>query len=381
MPPKKVLILLTNNFSNDARVLKEGRSLAKAGYDVTLACYTYGTLPKSENIDGIKVERIYYYKNKFKKFIFIKFMIAAFFILRYYAVVFFRYRAKYDIIHCNDLLTLPLGVMLKKMTRRQTKVVYDAHEYETEINGITGVRKAVYRLLERIFIYEVDKVITVSPSIANEYARIYDIEKPDLVLNCPPYTDDVQNDIFRTKFNIPNDTTIFLYQGGLYRARGIEMLLKAFEKRTTQDKVIIFMGYGPLAVDIQAMAAASSVIFYHPAVSQDVLLDHTSSADIGVCMTPNTCLNHYYCLPNKFFEYTMAGVPVMVSDLFELGRVINEFKNGYIIEGEDLQAFTHAIDKVNVSDLEKMKARIPTVKKQYNWENQEKNLLRIYNSL
>ena len=44
-------------------------------------------------------------------------------------------RQKPDLIHCHDVLVLPLGVIVKLITR--AKLIYDAHELESDRNGLS----------------------------------------------------------------------------------------------------------------------------------------------------------------------------------------------------------------------------------------------------
>ena len=57
--------------------------------------------------------------------------------------------------------------------------------------------------------------------------------------------------------------------------------------------------------EIQNLSQQTRNIHYHPMVDIDELQKYTSSADVGIHMILNTCLNHYYCLPNKLFEYAI----------------------------------------------------------------------------
>uniref|UniRef100_UPI002B24BEB2 glycogen/starch synthase n=1 Tax=Aliarcobacter butzleri TaxID=28197 RepID=UPI002B24BEB2 len=152
-----------------------------------------------------------------------------------------------SIIHCNDLNTLPIGVIIKKFFNKDTKIVYDAHEYE--INDTPNESKykiKIKYILEKFLIKYVDKVMTVSDSIADEYVRLYNIKKPALVLNTPPYKNIEKKNIFRENLGIKENQTIFLYQGGLSRGRGIEILLETFKTIDNENAVIVFMGYGSL---------------------------------------------------------------------------------------------------------------------------------------
>ena len=73
---------------------------------------------------------------------------------------------------------------------------------------------------------------------------------------------------------------LFLYQGKLAPARGIELILDAFEGLEDANKVLVFLGNGPLEAHIKAAAARSENIFLHSAVPPDTLLDYTASADV-----------------------------------------------------------------------------------------------------
>lgn len=373
---KKVLFILRNHFTNDSRVLKEATTLISAGYDVTIRCLWDQKLKKLELINNIKIERITYSQQQTKKY-FAKKIIK---ILEYtYHVI--KNSSQFSIIHCHDLDTLPIGVIIKWISFGSKKLVYDAHEYETERHHISGFLKFASKITERFFIRFADSVINVSEGIAEEYVRLYNITKPKLILNCPLYRKTVPSqDIFRKKFGIKKDQIIFLYQGGLGVNRGIEETLETFIKLNDPNKVIVFMGYGPLEKSIKEAAKKYDHIFYHNAVTPNVLLDYTSSADIGIIFYENTCLNHYYCLPNKLFEYTMAELPVIISDLYELNKIINKYQNGITVK-KGAGNFEKAVRAITVENISQYKKNIPDIKNTYNWEEQEKVLLSIYKNL
>ena len=286
-----------------------------------------------------------------------------------------------DILHCNDLNTLPIGVIIKKFFNYDAKIVYDAHEYE--INDTPNESKYKIRIkyiLEKFLIRYVDKVITVSDSIANEYVKLYGIEKPAVVLNTPSYTEIEKKNIFRKFFDIDEQQAIFLYQGGLSKGRGIEILLEAFKSQTT-NAVIVFMGYGPLQKLIIEVSKEYKNIYFHKAVSPEVLLDYTSSADFGILFYENNCLNHEFCSPNKMFEYIMAEIPVIVSNLYEMKRLVESNKIGTVAKENTPEGLKAAIEEAIKLDKEKLKTNIQKLKTIYNWEEQEKVLFSVYKEL
>ena len=373
---KKVLVFLGNHFDPDSRVLKETKSLADSGYEVTVRCYWESGLPKEELKHGVTIKRVLHTSRKYRKSVVDKILLLFLFFFK--AI---RSSKDYDVIHCHDLLTLPIGVMAKWINRTQQKVIYDSHEYQTEQAGKPKWLKPFLKITEGFFIKYVDYVITVSDSIAEEYKRLYKIKKPSVILNCPPYVTLDKQDYFRDKFNLSKDTIIYLYQGGFSPNRGIEAIIEAFKRIKDPKKVVVFMGYGVLEKEIQLACEKSQNIFLHEAVSQEELPDYTGAADVGILTYMNTCLNHYYCSPNKFFEYTMSGLPIIVSNLFELSRLVTKYDNGFILAENTAEVLYKAIENMTREDIERKKKNTPEIKKEFCWENQEKLLLGIYKGI
>ncbi len=129
---------------------------------------------------------------------------------------------------------------------------------------------------------------------------------------------------------------------------------------------------------MEEAAARHENIFYHPAVSSDVLLGYTASADYGLLFYENSCLNHYYCSPNKIYEYIMAGLPIVVSNLFEMGRLVREYDIGIVAADDSPQGIAAAVEEIHKRGRKSFQRQVERFKKVYNWENQEKTLLDVY---
>ena len=373
---QRVFSLVLNNFKNDSRVLRTCFFLKRSGYEVgVIALHDAGQLV-SEVVNGIQVDRVRlvtraWYKNKiFQVIKFAEWSLAALWRAR-----------RADLVHCNDLNTLQVGVMLKLLSFGRIKLVYDAHEFESNY-APNQSRRSIWLLqvIERALIRFADAVITVSDGIAEEYARLYSIEKPALVLNCPPYQEVGKKDLFREKFGIIPGQTIFLYQGGLDKGRGVEMLLEAFRDLGGAN-AIVFMGYGPLEETIKEYALAHQGIYFHPAVSPDVLLDYTSSADFGISFIENACKSFAYCLPNKMFEYLMAGLPVIVSNLQEMKKVVEKNGIGVVAAENTVLGLQEAIQRAVNLDKTTVNENIGKIKQVYCWEEQERTLRMVYRGL
>jgi len=378
---KKVISIVLNNFKNDSRVLKENISLQKAGYDVkVIALHDGSSLQEFDNVQGVLVHRIKLKSKNWSK----NKLIQMVKYIEYIYIVVKQYGSNCNIVHCNDLNALPIGVVMKKLVNKHIKIVYDAHEYETERNGLKGLRKKLTKILEKKCIKYADRVITVSDAIANEYVRLYNIDKPTVVLNAPLFAKLInKQDIFRNTFNITKEQIIFLYQGGLSKGRGIEIILDTFKILNDSNHplyskaVIVFMGYGILENLVQTAAQENDNVYLHNAVPPDILLKYTNSADIGISMIEDNCLSHVYTLPNKIFEYAMANIPVIVSNPYK--RFIEKYEIGYT--ANTVEELINVIGRFIRSNKQEFQSHIKNFKRIYNWEEQEKILLNIYERL
>jgi glycosyltransferase involved in cell wall biosynthesis len=373
----RIASVVLNNFVNDNRVYKVADSLTRHGHQVTIVALLKGDVPEFENYHGIPVHRIVLRSMKLsdnnKLYGAIKF-------LEFFLKVMWHYR-KCDIIHCNDFEGFMAGVMVK-ISRPRVKLVYDSHEYQKEKYGLPPFMKRVIGLFERLFIRWSSVFITVSPSIAEEYKRIYGIRHPYLVLNAPHYSGDVlHTGVLKEKLGLDQSTKLFIYQGGFAKSRGIEVLIESFSQERFSMYHIVFMGSGPLKSKIATAAELHPNIHLLPPVPYKDLIPYTASADAGFVSTQNLCLNNFMCMPNKLFEYLHAEIPVLTNNLVECSRIAHEENSGVVIEEYSPDGIWNAIHALLQRDREVMISSIRRAKKTYCWEVQEKVLLEAYSTI
>jgi glycosyltransferase involved in cell wall biosynthesis len=379
----RILSLVFNNLKNDNRVFNQAFSLSKVGHEVVLVgilgIKDDSTLPDIEEINGVSIIRKRMISVTIER---IKYLRVFFFILNSWIYFFKQSKNHFDFIHCHDLDTLEYGVFIKLFRLGKVILVYDAHEYETQRNGLYGWRWAYVKLKERFLIKYCDRVITVSPTIADEYVRLYDIEKPEVILNCPVLRTEkvVKRNFFRDNFNIPDSKIIFLYQGYLYPGRGIEIILEAFNQLNLPDCVLVFMGEGTHVGYIRQNEMYGKSVFLHPFVSGEVLLGYTSSADCGLAFIEDISLSDRYCLPNKLFEYIAAGLPVISSGLPDLSNFITLNQVGVSADTNDVNGFIKAFKDLLNLDSKQLAINIEKTRSLFNWGTQEKILINLYNN-
>ncbi|CAM3876880.1 Glycosyl transferase group 1 protein [Castellaniella denitrificans] len=374
-----VHITLTE-FRNESRVIKETSSLVSLGLFERVRVVALGAddLPERGMVaEGVDVVRICLKTRNLPKNIIFQTIKFAEFLIR---VMFEVHRFRPAVVNVHTLALLPVGWLVKKIFR--SELVYDAHELETEVVGLRGVRKRLAKWVERCFIESCSLVIVVSESIADWYQKEYPIRRPFVVMNAPRRTLPGNSDWFRKELGIPAHKLIFLYQGGLTRGRGVEALLEAFKVRTDDDAVLVLMGYGELLADVIEASQRCERIFFCQAVSPDVLLDWTSSADIGISLIEPSCLSYLYCMPNKLFEYAMAGLPVMVSQTKDMAEFVERWDIGVVLPDVTPSGINRSVSQM-MSDagFDKYGERACRAAFLHSWEVQELRLLEGYASM
>ncbi|MGJ0302843.1 glycosyltransferase family 4 protein [Aliarcobacter cryaerophilus] len=361
---------------NESRVLKETNSILNHNIasKVYIASLHADDLEEEKLYnDNIILNRFKLSSRKFSKNLFVQ--VLKYFEFIYRVTIFYR-KKDITMVNIHTIALLPLGIFLKYLFK--AKLVYDTHELETETNGSMGLRKKLAKFMEKTLIKNCDLIFVVSENIADWYANEYDIQRPVVVKNAPRLLDSKKNNHFRENLSIKDNSIIVLYQGGLSKGRGVDLLLECFKQRNDDKVVIVFMGYGEIEEDIKIASKERNNIFFHPAVDPDIVLEYTSSADIGISFIENTCLSYYYCLPNKLFEYAMAGLPVIVSNMKEMRELVEKYDMGIIVEDDKVNSMNKAIDKIVQSDIKQMKQNARRCAEENSWEVQEIKMIDEY---
>ncbi len=293
------------------------------------------------------------------------------------------YKIKPSYISCHNLQLLPLCAFCKFII--SAKLLYEPHELETEKTGISKIEKRIAVFIEFFFIKYTDKVITVCEPITDFYTLKYRLKKSHIytVRNVPvnPGINVGYNksNILRQEFSIPETSIIYIYQGLIDKYRGIKNYLDTFSK-LNQSHQLVVMGYGDEEKLVQEYAAMFSNIHFKKAVPVDEIIRYTSSADVGLFIIPGELsLSYKYALPNKFYEYAIAGLHICVSDNFVYLKEIVQIQSlGNVICSNERCLY----DWISNSDLNRSKL-LPNeksyqIRKAIGWQNEEQKYLEIY---
>jgi len=288
-----------------------------------------------------------------------------------------------DLLVANDLDTLLPNYLVSKL--RKLPFVYDSHEYFTGVPEIQNrpFVKWVWKNIEKLVFPNLKYVMTVSDSIAKQYEEEYRVNVIT-VRNCSRITEAIFP-FSREELDLNPDHLLLILQGtGINIDRGGEELIEAIG--LTDGVSLLIVGSGDRYNYLKEMTEDSGLgekIRFIPAVSWDILMKYTKSADAGLSLDNSTNLNYRFSLPNKLFDYISAGIPIIATDLPEVSKILKEYTCGLLITRPDPEEISIVVkklrdDKVLLSEL---KHNSVIASKSINWEKESQKVKDLYNSI
>lgn len=86
-------------------------------------------------------------------------------------------------------------------------------------------------------------------------------------------------------------------------------------------------------------------------------------------------------MPNKLFEYGMAGLPVIVSNMFDMAEYVQLNKCGLVLNELDVASVHNVIEAVQGENVPELSKRSYESACRNAWEVQEQKMLKAYNKI
>lgn len=391
MPP--IAMIVWNEFRNDARVLKQARTLQAAGYQVTVfALHTPGVTQRKEVLaDGIRVIRVARSlrgrparagscastgSSPTEQSMPLRRILSRLWVHAGLMVRIALHRAA--VVHAHDVNTLPTAWLAARLSG--ARLVYDAHEVSTSREGYARFRKWV-ACIEKALMPRAEGTITTTQSRAKFFARAYGITRPLVLQNRPCLIASPPSQRIRHELGLKQPWPIVLYQGGLQQGRGLERLLRVAV--TLHSAYFVLIGGGRLTASLKRLSEELGLterVHFIPTVSLADLPRYTASADIGVQPIENTCLNHLTTDSNKLFEYIIAGLPVVATAFPEIRKIVRSHAVGLLVTAGSDQSLHRELQRLIDEPLlrQTLAQNAKNAASSLSWEQQESTLLALY---
>jgi glycosyltransferase involved in cell wall biosynthesis len=366
-----ITVLVSNDLVHDQRVRKVCASLEGMGFSLTLIGRELpGSLPIKRNYPCHRMNLLFKSGVLFYAELQIRLLIKLLF-------------QKTDIILANDLDTLLPAFIAAKL--RSKEVVYDSHEYFTEAAGLAdnAFAKSVWLMVEKWIFPKLKRVYTVNESIASIYRNQYKV--PVRVVRNIPQAKPLPPLKTRAELGLPEEKKIVLLQGAFIDPdRGAFEVAQAM-KLLPDNIMFLLIGAGEewhKVSEYRTEQHLEDKIMILPKQSFDDLRQYTMNSDLGLSVDKDLYLNYRLSLPNKLFDYIHAEIPVLISPLPELKRVMSDFEIGMEIENHNPEHIAEKLNEALNSDrIPLWKENLKKAAKHYTWENEEKVLQAIYGDL
>jgi len=152
----------------------------------------------------------------------------------------------------------------------------------------------------------------------------------------------------RRKLGLSDETPLIIFHGDIKHDDGVDVLLHVLArvaKERPDVRLLILGGGGPyfdtvIKPLIAELGLAGNIVTPGWIPHQEVPA-YLNACDIGA-MTLRATLNHDNYLSFKLFEYWGCGLPVVVTKLKAIGRIVKDGENGLVCQSEDVEAYSQA---------------------------------------
>ncbi|WP_117168488.1 glycosyltransferase [Paraliobacillus sediminis] len=365
---KKVAHITTVHHPLDTRIFyKQCVYMADAGFDVSLITSHFKNIDKSVFYENkIKHFQLRKYKNRFHRII-----------QGLYDAYKVAKNLKSDIYHIHDPELLIITPFLRKTG---AKVIYDMHEdYYTSILQKKYIFKPLRKIIAKVFSYIENFLIRKNNLIIAEKYYKEKHTKGIEILNYPLIS------FTPLEYSYSHTSKKILYTGNVTEDRGAFIHAKIPELLDEIEVYYVGKCSSTVADKINYLSSNSNRIkikgidSYIPRKEIDKEY-YQNNWLAGLAIFPPT--EHYAKKElTKFFEYMLAGIPIIVSDFPIWREFIEKYRCGIVVEYNDSEQIKDAIRYLMnnpVKGMEMAENGRNAVLYELNWENEAKKLINFY---
>ena len=286
----------------------------------------------------------------------------------------------YDIIHANEWDSLFISI--DACINKQTKIIFDAHEFSTEQQS----ELFLWRILVKPFrhwlfnkyLHKVDKIITVSDSIAKLYEKVYEVKNVSVIYNTWHY--------IKNKFRKTNSKCIkIIHHGGAIRNRSLELFFELSNLLDNRFKIHLML----IPHDKRYYQCLKNLSEKHSEINIEIIdsVDNSQinkvliNYDIGLPAISASNINHLFALGRKVFDFIIAGLAIAVPPLYSYKEIIDKYQIGVVGKDMAIESLANILNNTSAKQFDEYKNNSLIIAKHLNLNHENIKLLKIYNEL
>lgn len=374
----KVCHLASKHKMNDMRIFeKECKSLAKAGFDVTLI--GFGDTAKTEVIDGVRCISLFCpIKNNLE-------------LLRKRNKMSLEtaLEVNADIYHLHEPELLPVGMKLKCKGKI---VIFDSHEYygwqlRDNIHKIKVIKTPaflmkvfgnLYMRYEKHVCMKLDGVVQVCTMNGVDYFD-HRCQKTLFIRNLPSLSDYTR----KTPIDYSQGPAVAMI-GGITKERGITQLIEAAYQ--AKAKLLLAGAFSPKSYEDELKAMPEyACVDYKGFLDKKGMVALLEEANIGASTLLNVGqYDKIDTLPTKVYDYMSMQLPVVISNT-EFAQKMNEkYHFAICVDPTNSQDIANAIQWLYEHPeqaYEMGNNGRKAIEEEFNWEKESEKLVDFYKNL
>jgi glycosyltransferase involved in cell wall biosynthesis len=364
-----VVMIRSNGIDPDARLEKEAKSLADAGYSVHLIGWQRrGNAPPIEKRSGYTIQRI---KLSAPYGVTVIFYLPIWWIFEFFHLL----KTDWDIAHASDLDTYIPALLAAKIKRK--RIVYDIFDFYADEVILPGVLRNCIAGLDIFLMRFADAVIIVDPSRLKQIGKTEDAgvlviyNSPEDLVSFPVSSQKQKRDSF-----------LIFFAGFLIPGRDFETIVQA--AKDIGNIQVIIAGFGSLRERLVSLAQRESHLTFIGRIPYTEVIRRTLESDLLFAFYDPGVPNNRYASPNKLFEAMMCGKPILVNEGTSMADIVRKENCGLVVPYEDIRALKEALcllkDNPDMGKQLGANGR-KAYEQQYGWKIMEERLLELYKKI
>jgi glycosyltransferase involved in cell wall biosynthesis len=289
-------------------------------------------------------------------------------------------RSGADVFYANEIETLPIMAEAARLTRK--RFIFDIHEYwwrHTTHWWFKPIMKPARRRLIQFYAPQAAATMTVTPILVEKYRQEFGLD-PLLVLNTPEYVEVHPHEVNPEHINL-------ICHGTPSRNRREDKMIEAISLSDLRYHLHLMTAPNtrdPGYLDeLKALAEriAPGRVTFHDAVPREKVVQTIAQYDMGIYILAPTFYNHVIALPNRFFDFIVAGLAICVGPSLEMSAIVKQYHIGCVAPSFEPHDVADTLNQLTIEDIRKMRAASREASHIFNAEVEMEKVVSLINKM